>query len=86
MKRLVRLLLFFFTVAPGGAVWAQLPPAADSPVTARQSLRHFDLAPGMRIEVAAAAPQVRMNHVSLDRSRADDGHLDYQIVKTNTIS
>ncbi|MDP7206671.1 MAG: hypothetical protein QGH11_13945, partial [Pirellulaceae bacterium] len=58
MKRLVRLFLFFFTMVPGGAAWAQLPPAADSPVTARQSLRHFDLAPGMRIEVAAAEPQV----------------------------
>ncbi|MFP6752310.1 MAG: PVC-type heme-binding CxxCH protein [Pirellulaceae bacterium] len=58
MNRLVRLLLFFFTLVPAGALRAQLPPAADSPVTARESLRHFDLAPGMRIEVAAAEPQV----------------------------
>ena len=58
MIRISILSFLFLAAAPGVPLRGQLPPPADSPVTARESLEHFDLAPGMRIEVAAAEPQV----------------------------
>ena len=36
----------------------QLPPAAKSPVAAEQSLNHFRLAPGYKLQLVASEPQV----------------------------
>lgn len=58
MIRKLMIVILAVASCPAAMLQAQLPPPADSPVSARQSLEHFDLAPGMRIEIAAAEPEV----------------------------
>ncbi|MCH8922160.1 MAG: dehydrogenase, partial [Planctomycetes bacterium] len=45
-------------LAVESACFADAKPAFQSPVSAKQSLKHLKLAPGLKIELAAAEPQV----------------------------
>src|SRR2546426_3195320 len=59
--RTVVLLIAGFGLCACGSAWTDQPPkksALKSPLSPKEALKHFQLAPGLRIELVACEPQI----------------------------